>query len=300
MSRSHPPSLVRLAERTLIDECRIARGERLLVAVSGGGDSTALLHVLSLLAPKLRISLVSHGVDHGLRPEARQELDLVERLSEKLEVPFSRTEVVVTKGGNVQARARRARLDALASAAERTGATRIATAHHADDRAETLLIRMLHGATPAGLAVLPPADGPLVRPFIRARRVDVTKHLTRHALAFSSDPSNENDRFLRVRVRKEVLPLLEALSPAIVSHLAALADELRAPPAEAIVDDSGAEISLKRAHRSAVLRAITLQRTARVRLPGGIEVVVDPKAQKVSLDRSARATAATRRGRRSG
>src|SRR5262249_30669993 len=89
VARSHPPSLLRLAERTLRDECGVLRGERLLVASSGGGDSTALLHVLSLLAPKLGVSIVAHGVDHGLRPEARAELDVAEGLATRLSVPFS-------------------------------------------------------------------------------------------------------------------------------------------------------------------------------------------------------------------
>src|SRR6185436_9572995 len=136
--------------------------------------------VLSILAKRLGLSLVAHGVDHGLRPEAAAELDLAERLAASVGVPFSRTVLAVPPGGNLQARARAARHAALAEAREHARATRIATAHHADDRAETLLIRLLHGASPDALAVLPPADGPLVRPFIRARREDVARHLARH------------------------------------------------------------------------------------------------------------------------
>ena len=228
MARSHPPTLIRLAERALRDECRLERGERLLVATSGGGDSSALLHVLSFLAPKLGVSVVAHGVDHGLRPEAGKELDLVAALAERLGLPFERTRVGVGSGGNLQARARDARRAALEEARVRAGATRIATAHHADDRAETVLIRLLNGATPEALAVLPPRDERWVRPLVRARKRDVLLHLERHGIPFADDPSNQDRRFLRVRVRLEVLPLLEQLSPGIVLHLTNLADDLAA------------------------------------------------------------------------
>src|SRR4051794_15408587 len=103
MARSHPPTLLKIAERTLRDECDLAKGERILVAISGGGDSSALVHVLSLLAPRIGFSLVAHGVDHGMRPEASAELDLAESLCQKLFVPFSRTRVDVRPGGNLQA-----------------------------------------------------------------------------------------------------------------------------------------------------------------------------------------------------
>ncbi|HVU05549.1 MAG TPA: tRNA lysidine(34) synthetase TilS [Polyangiaceae bacterium] len=292
MARSHPPTLLTLAERTLREECRLARNEHVLVAVSGGGDSTALLHVLARLAPKLGFRVSAHGVDHGLRPEAAAELALAERLAGVLSVPFARTVLRVAPGGNLQNRAREARRTALLAAADGVGATRIATAHHADDRAETVLIRILHGATPSALAVLPASEGRFLRPLIRATKADVLLHLERHELVFASDPSNEERRFLRVRVRKELLPLLTELSPAIVDHLTALADELAALPASATFP-----VPLKRAHRRAVDRAVASGRTARVRLPRDLELVVDPKAGPTKLVQT---DGPARRPRRSG
>jgi tRNA(Ile)-lysidine synthase len=166
---------------------------------------------------------------------------------------------------------------ALAAAAAAAGARLIATGHTADDRAETLLLRLLRGAGPRGLAVLPPrAPLPipehtggleLVRPLLRARRADVVAHLERHGLAFASDPSNLDPRFARVRVRRELLPLLEDLSPGVVEHLSALADML------AVVPDEAALANLGRAQRLAVERARRLGRQSlRLRLPGGREV----------------------------
>jgi tRNA(Ile)-lysidine synthase len=196
------------------------------VAVSGGPDSMALLHVLGLLRRELAFGLFAHGVDHGLRNEAAAELDLAEGFARSLEVPFERTQVQVAPGGNLQARARDARWEALRAAASRAGARRIATGHHADDRAETMLMRILRGTGAAHLGVLPALDGDRIRPMLRARRPDVQAHIRRHRIPHSNDPSNLDPRFLRTRVRLELLPVLERLNPRVVEHMYALADEL--------------------------------------------------------------------------
>jgi tRNA(Ile)-lysidine synthase len=276
MTRSHPPTLIKIVERTLREECRLAPGEHVLVAVSGGGDSTALLHVLGLLAPRLGVTITAHGVDHGLRPEASKELDLAEELATRWGIPFGRTRVVVRRGGNLQARARAARRAALLEAAREAAATRIATAHHADDRAETVLMRLLHGARARSLAVLPPSDGRFVRPMIRARKAAVIAHLTRHTLPYATDPSNDDPRFLRVRLRKEVLPLLEVLSPQVVEHLNGLSDEVGLhEPEPRLFDGTGRPVALRSAHVRALRRAQSLGRAARIRLPGDRELVVE-------------------------
>ena len=186
----------------------------------------ALLHVLGLLRRERAFGLFAHGVDHGLRPEAAAELDLAEAFARSLDVPFTRTRVVVPPGGNLQARARTARWDALQAAAAHASADRIATGHHADDRAETMLMRILRGTRAPGLAVLPPRDGDRIRPILRARRADVRPTSMRHRVPHCSDPSNRDPRFLRIRVRSEVFPILERLNPGVVEHMCALADEL--------------------------------------------------------------------------
>lgn len=226
MPRTHPPTLITLARAALREHRLVVRGGLALVAVSGGPDSMALLHVLALLRSGMAFGLFAHGVDHGLREEAGAELDLAQELSRSLDVPFGRSRVSVAPGANLQARAREARWRALRSAASKVGADRIATGHHADDRAETILMRMLRGTSARGLGVLPPLDGDRIRPLYRARRVDVDAHIARHHLPCAVDPSNRDPRFLRVRVRNEVLPTLERLSPRIVEHLCDLADEL--------------------------------------------------------------------------
>jgi len=287
--RSHPPSLLRLAERLIRDEALFARSDMVLCACSGGPDSIALLHVLARLRDRLGHRLVAHGVDHGLRAEAAAELELTAKLAASLDVPFSTTSLALSSGGNLQARAREARLEALGQAAQRAGAKVIAMGHTADDRAETLLLRLLRGAGPRGLAVLPPsaplptgpADIHLIRPILEARRADVLAHLNRHHLAFAEDPSNRDPRFTRVRVRRELIPLLEELSPRVVEHLCALANML-SEPTGMVVDGPLAELG--RAQRREVERARRLgRRELQLRLRGGRKVRVTFSEDQIVL-----------------
>ncbi len=157
-------------------------------------------------------------------------------------MPFLRRAVVVPPGAGIPAKARRARLVALGEAARSVGASAIALGHTADDRAETVLLRILRGAGPRGLAVMPPrsphpfpADGAfveLVRPLLAARRGDVLAHVARHGIDVAHDPTNDDRAHPRVRLRREVLPRLEELSPAVVRHLNRVADLIGATPLE--------------------------------------------------------------------
>ncbi|HSO39144.1 MAG TPA: tRNA lysidine(34) synthetase TilS [Labilithrix sp.] len=282
------PALLTLARRALQGEAKIGGSSVVLAAVSGGPDSMALLHVLARLAPKVGIVVHAHGVDHGLRAEAGAELDAAAALAEELGVPFGRTRVDVARGGNLQARARTARYEALAIAARTVSASAIATAHHADDRAETVLLRLLRGAGPRGLGVLPPRAAlgetgiDLVRPLLRARREEVLAHLDRHGVRFAKDPSNDDPRYLRTRVRHELMPLLASLSPGIVGHLVALADQLAAAPG-----DSASAFPLPRSTQTALAELMRSgSASARVWLPGGLVATVDPRARPASLSRA--------------
>jgi len=273
--RSHPPALLRRTERTLREETPLRHGDRVLVAVSGGGDSTALLHVLGRLAPRLGIELHAHGVDHGLRSNAGAELDLAERLAGDLRVPFSRSRIELTDGGNLQARARDARYAALDAVAEREGCAWVATAHHANDRAETILMRILRGASPRGLAVLPAASERRLRPLIRSPASAIVMHLARHGLTYATDPSNRNPRFLRTRVRHELIPLLEDLTPGATAHLNLLADECTETDSVLVTDAQGQPLPLSRSQAAQIRRAHKLRQTdARIWLTGGLEISV--------------------------
>jgi tRNA(Ile)-lysidine synthase len=191
----------------------------------------ALLHALSVLRTRLGFSLVAVSVNHGLRTEAASEVELVRSYASQLGVSFEAADVHVDPGENLQARAREARYRALWEVATaRDPDAFLATAHHADDRAETVLLRILRGTSPAGLDVLREREGRLLRPLIRARKATVLLHNERHGIPSVDDPSNRSTRFLRVRVRQEVMPLLASLSPGIVENLCALADETDGAP----------------------------------------------------------------------
>jgi tRNA(Ile)-lysidine synthase len=283
MPRSHPPSLTTIVRRTLAEECGELRGRSVLAAVSGGGDSQAMLSVLARLAPSFGFTLRAHGVDHGLRQEASAELDVAEALAERLGVPFARTRLAVARGGNLQARARDARYAALREAAAPDDAL-IATAHHATDRAETVLLRLLRGAGPRGLAVLAPRAHDVIRPLVRATKPDVLLHLERHHVAFAEDPSNKDAAFLRVRVRHQALPLLQELSPQIVRHLNTLADALGGAekPSLGVGEAAGDEEELNGAQIRELLRARRLGRAVTIRVAGGRDLIVGKRGKAVS------------------
>jgi tRNA(Ile)-lysidine synthase len=282
-SRSHPPTLLTLVLRAVKDEQLFGQGDRVLVAVSGGPDSMCLLHALALLRLKLGASIVAHGVDHGLRPAAAGELDAAEALAKTLDVPFDRTLLHVPAGGNLQARARSARYEALRAAATRSGCGVIATAHHLEDRAETVLLRLLRGAGPRGLAVLPARAGDLVRPMIRVSRQAIDAHLVRHEVPFARDPSNRDPRFLRVRVRHELLPLLRELSPGIDEHLCALADQLLPAREESRVPEPLA-IAPRRSRNSVAALVAERSMTARVPLKGGLVARWDRASRSLAIE----------------
>jgi tRNA(Ile)-lysidine synthase len=230
MTRTHGPTLSRLVETCLEKECGLDKkaASSIVVAVSGGPDSLALADVLADLRRKRSgLRLLVASVDHGLRQESATEVERVRAFCAARELPFVGLTVEVDGTGGVQAAAREARYRALEETAEIHfgSAGLIATAHHADDRAETILLRLLRGVSLEGLGVLPPKDGRRIRPMVRATRRDVLSHCERHGLDPVHDPSNEDPRFLRARVRIELLPLLVDMSPQVVDALNTLADE---------------------------------------------------------------------------
>lgn len=198
-------------------------GETVLVAVSGGADSVALVHLLHELIPVLRLSLHVAHIHHGLRREAEADADFVGRLCERLAVPYHLERVAVRKEPpweGLEAEARRARYAALLARARAVGAHRVATGHTADDQAETVLMRLLQGAGPRGLAGIAPVRGPLIRPLLETRRIEIERHLRQRGLDWVEDPSNRDPRFLRNRIRHEILPFLgEVWGPEMIDSL---------------------------------------------------------------------------------
>ena len=198
-----------------------------LVALSGGADSTALLAALAEMRDAGEVlELTAVHVDHALRPGSHVDAEACARVCGSLGVPFRQVKVEV-RGGNVQAEARKARYAALRREAARVGATRIATGHTQDDQAETVLLRLLRGSGARGLSGIPPRRGAVIRPLIDRTRAEVIAYVGARGLPHLEDPSNATPRFLRNRVRAEVLPALRSLAPHASRALARAADLLR-------------------------------------------------------------------------
>jgi len=208
-----------------------------LVAVSGGMDSIVLLDVLRHLGHRCQVL----HVDHGLRgTESEADRAFVEAHCEALGVPCHTRKVAVkdlsvTAGTSVQMAARELRYAAARSVAAELGLGHIALAHHRDDAIETYLMELMRG----GLSTIPLRSGPFVRPLLCVGRSDLAEHAERHGLMWREDASNEDPKYLRNRVRHEVLPLLEALSPSLRRVLGRSLDRLRAQGlvADAVLDE---------------------------------------------------------------
>jgi tRNA(Ile)-lysidine synthase len=185
-------------------------GDHVLVGVSGGPDSVALLHALVLLRSEYGLRLTVCHVHHGLRPDADRDAGFVEALAARFgcDVRVVRVDVPRGIGLSPEEAARLARHTALARVARETGASRIALGHTADDQVETVFMRVLEGAGPRGLAGIPVRRGRVVRPLLEVDRAAVRAHLGLHGLESVEDETNRDTKFLRNRVRHELLPLL--------------------------------------------------------------------------------------------
>jgi len=207
-------------------------GSPVLVAVSGGIDSIVLLDVLRHLGHRCQVV----HVDHGLRGAASDaDRAFVEEQCAVLGVPCHVRRVDVkglsgTTGVSVQMAARELRYAAMQEVAADLGLSTIALAHHRDDAIETFLMELMRG----GLSTIPLRSGPFVRPLLGVGREAIEAHAREHGLLWREDASNTDPKYLRNRVRHEVLPLLETLSPAFRRVLGRSLDRLRAQ--EALAD----------------------------------------------------------------
>ena len=207
-------------------------GGLLLCAVSGGRDSVCLLHYLANLAPGRGFSVAAAHLNHKMRPEAQRDEDFVRTLCRKLDVPFYTEAVPVYEtaeqwGLGVEETGRRLRYDFLQRTADAIGAERIATAHHAQDQAETVLLNLLRGTGPEGLAGIPPVRGRIVRPLLQTSRREIEDYLEEHGLSHVEDSTNQDTHYARNRLRRELWPQLETINPALTRSIGRTAEILR-------------------------------------------------------------------------
>ncbi|MCK6554634.1 tRNA lysidine(34) synthetase TilS [Candidatus Binatia bacterium] len=229
MGRRADERFLGVVGRTLARHGMVAPGDRVLVAVSGGADSVALLGALAAMAPRLEVTLHAAHLHHGVRgAEADRDAAVAATVAERCGVSFTVERATdLPAGANFEARARARRYAFLRRVARIEGCARVATGHTRDDQAETLLMRLVRGAGRRGLGGMEPVrDGWLIRPLLACSRGDVLAFLAARGLPWCEDASNDDRHFLRNRVRHEVLPLLRALNPSIDAVLAATAGVL--------------------------------------------------------------------------
>lgn len=221
---------------TILQHRLIEPRQRILVGLSGGPDSWALLLALYKLSPRLGCEVRAMCVDHGLRAESAGEAAQVAETCASFGVACSVARVNVaalrTQHVSWQDAARRARLAALQAGAREHGCEAVALGHNADDQAETLLFRIVRGTGLKGLAGIPYRRGVFVRPLLDIRRYEIERFVGRHGVTVVRDPSNANMRYTRSRVRHEWMPWLARENPRLVEALLGLAAEAQALPAK--------------------------------------------------------------------
>ena len=225
---------VKHVQAALRDSAMLSEGDRVLTAVSGGPDSVCLLHIVCALKFPVEAAHFDHQTRGG---ESAADAEFVRALANKIGIPFhieSRPIAEECEGleDSFEQHARRARYEFLVRTAKARGCAAIATGHHAGDLAETVLMRVLRGTTASGLAGIPPvrvADGVrIVRPLINCTREEILAYLSVHDLSYRIDRTNEDPRYVRNKVRHDLLPYLaREYNPRIRAALIRLSESVR-------------------------------------------------------------------------
>ena len=211
----------------------LSPGDHVLITVSGGADSVALLYGLLELKNVLSLTFSVCHINHNLRgKEAQKDAGFVKNLCLKLGIPlFSYSAKIDSDNLSLEEAARQVRYSFFRKAAKECGAKKIATGHSQNDNAETLLLRLCRGTGLTGLCGIPPVrkDGgfTFIRPLIETARADIEDYLDVRAIPYRTDQSNFDRTFYRNRVRLDILPDLEEINPQVISNLAKSAELLR-------------------------------------------------------------------------
>jgi tRNA(Ile)-lysidine synthase len=254
-TRSDPFDLLAVIKRTLATYHMLTPGDRVLVGVSGGPDSMVLLYLLNHLAPALKISLGVAHLNHGLRGRcAGHDARIVEQAATRFRLPchVANADVAKVKQGlklSLEEAARRVRYAFFQKIMQDAEYNKLALGHHLDDNAEQILIAILRGSGPRGLAGIAPfRENRILRPLIHVRRSQIEAYAKKMDIPWATDASNQDLRFMRNRIRHHLLPLLSSeYTPRIANQLSQLADVIRteeewiggliaAPYADAIVE----------------------------------------------------------------
>ncbi len=226
MMNLHPTE--KLVLSTIREHEMIGSDDRVVVAVSGGPDSVCLLEILLRLRETLNVSLIAAHLDHGLRPgEDERETEFVETLARRSGIPcaYERvTQLANAHGTCLEERAREIRYRFFEGVLDTYHAQRLALGHNKNDQAETVVMNMLRGTGSAGLSGMPPVrDNCYIRPLIRITREEILAYVREKGLSYMTDSSNLDKRYLRNRIRLELMPILLTYQPRLIDHLEDLA-----------------------------------------------------------------------------
>ncbi len=225
--------LIDTVKVTIKKYAMISQGEHLLIALSGGTDSVCLLKALSMLKDELEISLSAIYIDHQLRPdETPFEIDFCKKICDSLSIPLTIKSIdvlsyAISEKISKQEAARELRYRAFYEAAFELKADKIAIGHNADDQAETILIRLIRGAGPLGLAGIPPVRQKIIRPLIEIERSEIEAFIDAHDIGYVIDSSNLIDRYLRNKIRHIIMPEIKNINPSVVKTISRTADIYR-------------------------------------------------------------------------
>jgi len=213
---------------TILENRMINRGDRIVIAVSGGPDSVCLLKILFQLRAWLNVNLIVAHLDHGLRPEEdEKETEFVSDLAGRLNltVVYDRANNATKAHGiSIEEKARAIRYQFLEKVLDEHHAQKVALGHNMNDQAETVLMRLLRGAGLTGLSGIPPIrEERFIRPLIDITRDEIHAYLKQKDIPFMMDSSNLEKRYLRNKIRLELIPLLLDYQPRLIKHLSELA-----------------------------------------------------------------------------
>ena len=233
LAKYHRAEIFHKIQKTIDKFRMLEKGDKVLIAFSAGPDSSALLFLLNELRQKYKISLCACHVNHMLRgKEAGSDEREAKRICRKLKIPCSIVKKNIKKlkkrGESIEESARRIRYEALMDVAQEFNADKIALGHNKNDQVETILLRIIRGAGEDGLKGIPPVRDlrpglKLIRPLIEVKRQEIEKYLNSRKFKPRIDSSNFNVRFLRNRVRHELIPELKKLNPKIEDNLLKIA-----------------------------------------------------------------------------
>ncbi|HHV78535.1 MAG TPA: tRNA lysidine(34) synthetase TilS [Firmicutes bacterium] len=225
--------LVFKVRKTIEKYQMLQKGDRVLVGVSGGPDSIALLHILSQLRDEYELNLYVAHLNHLIRPDAESDAEYVRQFALKLGAAFVMERCDVRQlgkrlGVGEEVAGRMARYGFFYRAAKENGCTRIALGHNMDDQAETVLMRLIRGAGTEGLGGIPPVRGKIVRPLIETPRSDIEAYCRSWNLDTRLDITNLEEVYFRNRIRRQLIPLLQSeYNPNISRILARTAELMR-------------------------------------------------------------------------